>query len=346
MIALIEEACAGGARLDRACEAVLLSPRTVQRWRLHDEISPDRRKAASRDRVPANKLTEAERSTILETANQEKFASMPPSQIVPKLADEGVYIASESTFYRTLRAEKQLAHRGRTKPAKNKRPDALVATEPNQVWSWDITYLSTTVKGLYFYLYLIMDVFSRKIVGWEIYAEESAELAALTLRKAYLREGIAGRTITLHSDNGSPMKGATMLGTMQTLGVMPSFSRPSVSNDNPYSESLFKTLKYHPGLPEKPFDTLDEARQWVAGFQKWYNEVHQHSAIKFVTPGQRHRGEDEAILNKRALLYEMARAAMPQRWSGVCRNWTRPAEVSLNPNKSAQNSTSSQAKAA
>jgi transposase InsO family protein len=137
---LIEEACAGGARLDRACEAVLLSPRTVQRWRFHDEIPSDGRKAASRNRVPANKLTETERSTILETANQEKFASLPPSQIVPKLADEGVYIASESTFYRTLRAEKQLAHRGRTKPAKNKRPDALVATDPNQVWSWDITY--------------------------------------------------------------------------------------------------------------------------------------------------------------------------------------------------------------
>jgi putative transposase len=142
------------------------------------------------------------------------------------------------------------------------------------------------------------------------------------------------------------MKGATMLATMQTLGVMPSFSRPSVSNDNPYSESLFKTLKYHPGLPEKPFDSLDEARRWVTGFQQWYNEVHQHSAIKFVTPGQRHRGEDMAILNKRVLLYEMARAAMPRRWSGACRNWTRPAEVSLNPQKSAQNGTLSQAKAA
>jgi transposase InsO family protein len=318
----------------------------VQRWQLPDEIPQDGRKAASRNRVPANKLSEAERGIILTTANQDKFASLPPSQIVPKLADEGVFLASESTFYRTLRAEKQLAHRGRTKPAKNKRPDAIVATEPNQLWSWDITYLSTTVKGLFFYLYLIMDVFSRKIVGWEVYAEESAEHAALTLRKAYLRESVAGRTIILHSDNGSPMKGATMLGTMQTLGVMPSFSRPSVSNDNPYSESLFKTLKYHPGLPEKPFDTLEEARLWVTGFQQWYNEVHQHSAIKFVTPGQRHRGEDKLILNKRALLYEMARAAMPQRWSGACRNWTRPAEVSLNPQKSAQNGTQSQAKAA
>jgi len=309
-------------------------------------VPTDGRKAASRNRVPSNKLSEAERITILATANQEKFANLPPSQIVPKLADEGVFIASESTFYRTLRAAKQLAHRGRTKAAKHKRPLAVLATEPNQLWSWDITYLSTTVKGLYFYLYLIMDVFSRKIVGWEVYEEETSELAGKTLRKACLREGVAGRTLILHSDNGSPMKGATMLGTMQKLGVMPSFSRPSVSNDNPYSESLFKTLKYHPGLPEKPFDTVDEAREWVAGFQHWYNEVHQHSAIKFVTPGQRHRGEDRVILNKRVALYAMARAAMPERWSGACRNWARPSVVSLNPVKSVQNCTTTQAKAA
>jgi len=332
--------------LAKACEALRLSPRTVQRWQRPDEVPSDGRKAAFRNRVPANKLTEAERITILTTVNQEKFANLPPSQIVPKLADEGVFIASESTIYRTLRADKQLAHRGRTKAAKHKRRLPVLATEPNQLWSWDITYLNTTVKGLYFYLYLIMDVFSRKIVGWEVYAEESADFAGKTLRKAYLREGVAGRTLILHSDNGSPMKGATMLGTMQNLGVMPSFSRPSVSNDNPYSESLFKTLKYHPGLPEKPFDTLEEAREWVAGFQHWYNEVHQHSAIKFVTPGQRHRGDDKEILDKRAVLYAMARAAMPQRWSGGCRNWVRPSVVSLNPGKPVQNCTTTQAEAA
>jgi putative transposase len=343
---LIVEACAAGARLAKACEILVLSPRTVQRWQLPDEVPCDGRKAASRNRVPANKLTEAERTKLVETANQEKFAKLPPSQIVPKLADEGIFLASESTFYRTLRAEKQLAHRGRAKAAANKRPEAFLATEPNQLWSWDITYMGTTVKGLFFYLYLIMDVFSRKIVGWEVYAEESADHAAKTLRKAYLREGIAGRLLVLHSDNGSPMKGATMLGTMQNLGVMPSFSRPSVSNDNPYSESLFKTLKYHPGLPEKPFDTLDEARLWVAGFQQWYNEEHQHSAIKFVTPGQRHRGEDKEILSMRAVVYAMAKAARPERWSGRCRDWNRPTEVSLNPNKSAQSCQTTQAKAA
>lgn len=346
MITLIEDACTGGARLAKACEVVALSARTLQRWRRPDEMPGDGRKAAAVNREPANKLSESERVEIIKTANQAKFANLPPSQIVPKLADEGCYLASESTFYRILRAEKQLAHRGRAKAATKKRPEAFFATAPNQLWSWDITYLGTTVKGLFFYLYLIMDVFSRKIVGWEIYAEESAEHAGKTFRKAYLREGIAGKSLILHSDNGSPMKGATMLGTLQKLGVMPSFSRPSVSNDNPYSESLFKTLKYHPGLPEKPFDTLDEARQWVAGFQQWYNEEHQHSALKFVTPGQRHRGEDNELLNQRTMLYAQAKAAKPERWSRNYRNWDCPAVVSLNPQKLTQRKTTPQEKAA
>lgn len=345
-MALINGACVAGARLAKACEVVALSARTVQRWQRLGEVPVDGRKAASRNRVPANKLSEAERAAILETANQAKFAHLPPSQIVPKLADEGRYLASESTFYRILRVEKQLSHRGRAKAATNKRPEAVLATAPNQLWSWDITYMGTTVKGLFFYLYLIMDVFSRKIVGWEVYTEESADHAAKTFRKAYLREGIAGQPLILHSDNGSPMKGSTMLGTLQKLGVSPSFSRPSVSNDNPYSESLFKTLKYHPGLPGKPFDTLDEARLWVAGFQQWYNEEHQHSALKFVTPGQRHRGEDKDLLNRRIRLYAMARAAKPERWSGNYRNWNRPAVVSLNPQKSTQRKTTTQEKAA
>jgi len=161
-----------------------------------------------------------------------------------------------------------------------------------------------------------MDVFSRKIIGWEVYKTESADQASNLFRKTYLREGIAGEDLALHSDNGSPMKGATMLATLQRLGVMPSFSRPSVSDDNPYSEALFKTLKYHPGFPDKPFDSLDEARAWVAGFQHWNNEVHRHSALKFVTPGQRHRGDDIAILEQRRLLYEVAKDRLPGRWSG------------------------------
>jgi len=265
---------------------------------------------------------------------------------VPALADEGRYLASESSFYRVLRDQNQLTRRGRAKAPSHSRPQPLEATAPNQLWSWDITYLSTTVRGLFFYLYLILDVYSRKIVGWEVYAEESAEHAASTFRKSYLREGIAGRPLVLHSDNGSPMKGATMLGTLQKLGVMPSFSRPSVSNDNPYSEAMFKTLKYHPGFPDQPFDTLEQARQWVTGFTKWYNEEHRHSALKFVTPGQRHRGEDKDILARRALIYEEARANRPQRWSANCRDWNRPEVVCLNPLKSRHGQTDSGTKKA
>ena len=211
MTVLIEEACTSGARLSKACEVAGLSSRTIQRYRCHGQITPDGRKAAAAGRVPANRLRTEERDEILKTANHAQYAHLPPSQIVPDLADKGIYLASESSFYRVLRAAKQLVNRGRAKVPSRKRPEAFEATAANQLWSWDITYLSTTIKGLYFYLYLIMDVYSRKIVGWEVYAEESADHAASIFRKAYLREGVAGDSLILHSDNGSPMKGATML---------------------------------------------------------------------------------------------------------------------------------------
>lgn len=331
MTAYIDQACATGSRLEQACRVAAISPRTLQRWRAQGE---DARKLAGQQRVPANKLSEAERLQILAIANESEFNQMPPSQIVPILVDRGRYLASESSFYRVLREAKQLAHRGKAKAPRHQRPTPLQANAANQLWSWDITYLATTVKGLFFYLYLIMDIYSRKIVGWEVYENESADHAASVFHKTHLREGIGAESLVLHSDNGSPMKGATMLATLQRLGVMPSFSRPSVSNDNPYSESLFKTLKYHPGFPDKPFDSLKEAREWVAGFQHWYNEVHRHSALKFVTPGQRHRGEDIEILRQRSSLYEVKKAQRPERWSGSTRNWEHQKTVFLNPNKS------------
>ena len=336
MTAWIDEACAAGARVTAACRVVAISPRTLQRWREAGEVKADGRKQAGQQRVPANKLTEDERRRILAIANEPEFARMPPSQIVPILADRGRYLASESSFYRVLREADQLAHRGKAKAPRHHRPAPLQASAANQLWSWDITYLATTVKGLFFYLYLIMDVYSRKIVGWEVFATESAQHAASVFHKAHLREGVGAESLALHSDNGSPMKGATMLATLQRLGVMPSFSRPSVSNDNPYSEALFKTLKYHPGFPDKPFNSLQDAREWVAGFQHWYNEVHRHSALKFVTPGQRHRGEDIAILAQRNTLYAEAKVQRPERWSGATRNWEHEEVVFLNPNKSTE----------
>jgi len=248
------------------------------------------------------------------------------------LADEGRYLASESSLYRLLRSAEQLTPRGRKAPPRP-RPQPWEATGPNQVWSWDITYLATTVRGTFFYLYLILDLYRRKIVGWEVYPEESAEHAAEVFKRAHLREGVGAADLVLHSDNGSPMKGATMLATLQHLGVVASFSRPSVSNDNPYSEAIFATCKGCPAFPEKPFASPTEARLWVAGFVAWYNETHRHSALKFVTPAQRHRGEDRDLLAQRDALYQAAKAANPQRWSGTTRNWEPPTSVLLNPGK-------------
>lgn len=333
MIAWIDEACARGARRHRACEVLGLTLRCVQRWQQESGIREDGRKAAAQRRTPANALTPDERQQVLEVANRPQFADLSPKQIVPRLADQGEYLASESSFYRILRDEKQLTHRGKARPHTHRRPQPLVANGPNQVWTWDITYLATTVRGRFFYLYLIVDIFSRKIVGWEVHEQESAEHAAALFRQSHLREGVDADRLALHSDNGGPMKGATMLATLQRLGVMPSFSRPSVSNDNPFSEALFRTLKYTPAYPDGPFASLQDARAWVARFVSWYNGVHLHSAIQFVTPDQRHRGEDHERLDRRIEVYEAAKARNPARWSGDIRNWEPAGAVSLNPGK-------------
>ena len=262
IIVLVSEALIAGARQDRACATIGLSRRTLQRWQ-SDPAQGDQR--PGRLQAPKNKLCPLERQRLLTVANSAEFGHLPPSQIVPRLADRGQYLASESTFYRLLRAENQDAHRGAERPAQKRyKPRALCATAPGQLFSWDITYLPTLVKGVYFYLYLFMDIFSRKIVGWQVYEIESSELASEVMRDICVREKIPPNQVVLHSDNGSPMKGATMLATLQALGVMPSFSRPAVSNDNPYSESLFKTLKYRPTYPSRPFEDLLATRQWVA----------------------------------------------------------------------------------
>ena len=331
VISLVAEAIAAGARQGRACAAISLSERTMQRWQ-RDQSRGDQRPL--RVQEPKNSLSELERKRLLTVANSDEFGHMSPSQIVPRLADRGQYIGSESTFYRVLKAERQLTHRGAERPAqKRHKPRALFATAPNQLFSWDITYLPTQIMGIYFYLYLFLDIFSRKIVGWQVYEVESSELASEVMRDICVRENIAPNQVVLHSDNGSPMKGATMLATLQMLGVVPSFSRPAVSNDNPFSESLFKTLKYRPTYPQRAFETILAARQWVSTFAHWYNEQHRHSAIRFVTPAQRHAGLDRALLGKRADVYEAAKQKHPERWSGNTRNWQPIDVVHLNPDQ-------------
>lgn len=321
-----------GARQANICEVLGVAVRTWQRWKSSKNIEDQR---IYNDTIPANKLSEFEVQRILKVSNEERFANLPPKKIVPMLADEGIYIASESSFYRILKASNQLKHRNKARSARKViKPMELVATAPNQVYSWDITYLPTNVRGIFLYLYLVMDVYSRKIVGWQIHEHESAELAADLMVDICTREGVLKQQVTLHSDNGSPMKGATMLATLQKLGVVPSFSRPAVSNDNPYSESIFKTLKYHHKYPCQQFQSLQQARDWVEGFVSWYNFEHLHSAISFVTPNQRHLGEDIDVLKHRNDVYLNAKALNPKRWSKQTRNWQHISSVSLNPDKS------------
>lgn len=332
-ITQIDETVVSGARCVKACEIIGISERTLRRWRGSISLTDKRQTPAPRTYKHA--LTKEEKALILTVSNLPEYKSLPPTQIVPKLADSGIYIASESSFYRVLKAHNQLHRRGREQShLKHNKPQSLVATGPNQVWSWDITYLPSDVRGQFYRLYLVMDVYSRFIVSWEVHLNETAEHASVLINKACMKQKVRKNQLVLHSDNGSPMKGATMLCTLQKLGIMPSFSRPSVSDDNPYSEAMFRTLKYSPAYPSKPFASLNEARKWVHSFSAWYNNTHYHSGIKFVTPAQRHNGEDKAVLQLRNSTYEAAKTANPARWKGrKTRNWEHENEVCLNPPK-------------
>jgi transposase InsO family protein len=325
---LIDEAIRRGARLRPAARMLGLTCRTVQRWRIQNG-GYDRRNGPKT--TPTNKLTPAERQQVLAVANSPEYRDLSPRQIVPRLADQGRYLASESTFYRILRAENQLVHRERCRPVTHRRPKEKKATAPCQVWSWDITYLKSTVRGQFFYLYMILDVWSRKVMAAQVYPVERDQNSSLLFMEAVYHHSIDPEGLILHSDNGSPMKGSTMLATLQHLGVMPSFSRPQVSNDNPYSESLFRTLKYRPEYPSLPFASIEEAQRWVDRFVLWYNTEHRHSEIRFVTPDERHYGKEKAILDKRKDVYELARKKNPNRWTSQTRNWEPIEVVILNP---------------
>lgn len=330
ILAMIDEAVTAGAALERACEVLGLTERTVQRWRAAD-VGDDER-AGPRTR-PANAFTPAERAKVLAVVSEPENRDLSPKQIVPRLADEGRYVGSESTMQRILREEGQATHRGRAKPRAPRVVDEHVATGPNQVWSWDITYLLSGVRGRFFYLYLVVDIWSRRIVGFEVHEEESMELSAALVRATCAAENIDPCGLVLHSDNGGPMRGSTMLATLQMLGIVASFSRPKVSDDNPYSESLFRTLKYRPEYPHKPFETLEAARAWVTAFVAWYNTEHRHSGIRYVTPNERHHGQETAVLANRARVYERARKKNPNRWSRGTRDWTPAPDVFLNPKR-------------
>ena len=327
ILALLAEAEARGAGLQRACGIVGASVRTIQRWRARPE-GADRR-CGPRRALP-NALSAGERERALAVMRDPAYAGLSPKQLVPRLADEGRYLASESTLYRLqhrygLRGPQRV---GRRTPV-TRASSVHRATGPNQVWSWDITWLPTIVRGRYFYLYLVMDVWSRRIVGWAVWDQESADRAAELIQRICDDSAIDPRGLVLHSDNGTSMRGATMIATLQWLGVVP----PHVSDDNPYSEALFRTLKHTSAYPRLPFASIDLARTWVARFVAWYNGQHRHSGIRYVTPDERHFGREQAILAARRAIYERAHRTHPARWSRGVRDWNPIEAVLLNPQR-------------
>lgn len=338
ILELVHEAVKNGARLRKAADIIDLSARTVIRWKKNSGGGDRRRGPAG---PPANSLTPLERQRVIETANSPAYRDMSPKQIVPLLADQGIYIASDSTFYRILRQEGMMSHRQSSKPAQVKRPDGFTATGPCQVWSWDITYLNTCIRGKFFYLYMIVDIWSRKIIAARVHETESMDSSAALLRHSCMLHNVNPENLVLHSDNGGPMRGATMLATIRQLGIIPSFSRPRVSNDNPYSESLFRTMKYRPAYPSKPFESLQQAQAWVDDFVIWYNTEHLHSGISYLTPDDRHYGRQKNILAQRHEVYQNAKKMNPLRWTADTRNWEPVIEVKLNPEKERTISTES-----
>lgn len=334
ILEIVDEAVASGARLSRACQVIELPARTLQRWRIHGpQGGQDGRHGPTTP--PANKLSAQEYQQVLNTVNSDPYRNLPPKQIVPRLADQGKYIASESTIYRILEAEGLNAHRQRSKPATQHRPAERIATGPCQLLCWDITYLPAAVKGNFYFLYLYLDIWSRKILAWGVHDEQCGEFASNLLMALCDDHDVTTDGVVLHSDNGKPMKGSSMLSTMQWLGIVPSFSRPHVSDDNPYVEALFRTLKYCPQYPHRPFQSLQEAVDWVELFVAWYNNQHLHSGIGFVTPQDRHTGRDIPILAQRREVYRKARARHPERWARLTRGWKRPVIVRLHPDREA-----------
>jgi len=261
ILALVYEAVASGARLHKACQEVGLAATTLARWRAAPDADDARRGPNGR---PPNALTEPEEREALALMNAPEHSSMSPDTLVPYLATLGIYVASQATLYRLARRLKLLARRGRARPRTHRRPREHRATRPNQVWVWDITFLPCVVRGRFFKLYVVLDVWSRMIVGAEVHEVEDDAIAARLIERCCIEQGVRRDELVLHSDNGGAMKGNTMLAKLEQLGVMPSFSRPRVSDDNAFAESVMRTVKYHPSYPERPFADLDDARAWCS----------------------------------------------------------------------------------
>ena len=294
--------------LKRACELIGANRSTIQRRRQPPVLGPPAPRPA-----PANKLTEAERQHILTVVRSEEFCDLAPAQVWARLVDDGVYLCSISTMYRLLRiaGENRERRRQRTHPAR-KKPE-LIARGPNEVWSWDITKLAGPERGVYYELFVIIDIYSRYVVAWTVANAETGELAEAFIQAALDRQQITKNQLTLHADRGSSMTSKPVAQLLVDLGVARSHSRPSVSNDNPYSEAQFKTLKYCPAFPAR-FGSIADARVFCEAFFDHYNHVHRHSGIGLHTPASVHYGTATEIRQQRAATLDAAYAANPARF--------------------------------
>lgn len=315
MLAAIEQLSQGMAVAD-ACRG-LGFPRSSY-YRLRSPALPVpslRAEKGTVRRVSDRALTQAERAAIRAMLNSERFMDCTPYVIYATLLDEGTYLCSVSTMYRILRDYGEVRERrDQRKHPVYKKPE-LVATRPNELWSWDISWLRGPRPYLYYYIYVILDVFSRYVVGWTIEVVESAEIAHELIAWACHQQGIQPGELTLHADNGSPMKSIPVAHLLEQLGVTRSHSRPYVSNDNPFSEAQFKTMKYQPSYPER-FDSQSHARDWARPFFTWYNFVHLHSSIGYVTPAAMHFGHAQALSLQRQEVLNDAFARHPERFVG------------------------------
>ncbi len=283
--------------------------------------------------APARALSKNERKAVLDILHSDRFIDAAPAEIVATLLDEGAYYGSARTRYRILESEKEVKERRRQNRHPNYKKPELLATGPNQVWSWDITKLKGPAKWTYFYLYVIIDIYSRYVVGWMAAGQESARLAARLISESCERQGIEPGTLTLHADRGSPMKAALTAQLLANLGVTKSHSRPHVSDDNPFSEAQFKTLKYRPDFPDT-FGCLQDARGFLGSFFDWYNNEHRHSGINMLTPYAAHYGRAETALKRRHAVMMDAYQANPERFVNGCPQIKElPGEVFINPPK-------------
>lgn len=322
IIAALDIAVASGARLFKACQTIQLCSRRLRRWRKTDA---DGRQGGYR--AQGQRLSESEKDAVVSAFSRPEVADLPVKVACATLMDQGIYTASPSTCRRVL-AERDAGRRKEPRKAeKAKRPE-LLATGPGQVWCWDISWLDAPLKGTYFYLYMAIDMFSRKVVAWEVYAKEDGTLARDLFAEAMKAEGIQPGTLLIHADNGRPMRSHQLRTLFDVLQVTASFGRPHTSNDNAFAESLFATFKGRISFPEY-FASVQSARDFCMEFFTWYNGFHLHSSLDFVTPQSVHEGEHVKIFANRNLLLERNRIAHPSRHGGRTKVFGIPGEVRL-----------------